>query len=874
MKSNLFLLSVCLTLVCTNAFGQRNIKTIISTATDFEKTVQEADTYFAEKYPGIEPAELCQGFYRDGDFVKYQRWQAFWKKNLNPDGTLGDPTAYHRSNIETSRGSAGPFDNIEWDNISYEDYITWQIGMGRTTSIGFHPTDTNTFYVGAAIGGVWKTTDGGESYSPIGDDLPHLAVSSIIINRDTPSTIYIALSDHVWYGPPSIGVYKSIDGGENWESTAFSFNLGEQVRIYWMIADPNQADRIFVGAENGMYRTDDGFETVEQLNTLNTRDIKFKPDDPSIVYQVNSSGAFYKSVDGGLTFAPVVNVGGGTAQIAVTPLDPDKLYIRTGNTMKRSFDAGETFGTSISLPENDGQIQFSPTDDETLLIGNFEVHKSTDNGDSFDQLTHWLGDDNLPMIHVDHRNAFINPLQDEFVYFCCDGGVYRLDVEEDEFTNLCDGLLITQFYDIACSRTDENIIGGGSQDNGNVFRSTNGEWQQYANTGDGMNQDIDPWNENIRYWEYQYGSLQRWQSNANWGISPDGQEGQGAWETPFKLDQNLANRIIVAYDRVYESWANGAFWEEISNPLTNGNLEHLAIAPSNSNRIYVAGGSSIWVKDIFSNDWFPRQMPTSNVTDLEVDPINLNIVYITESGYSEGEKVWKSTDACATWENISGSLPNVSTGAIETYNIVSGGLFVGTDAGVYYTDDSMDDWELYGSIPNTRVSDIELQYSGQKIRIGTHGRGVLEAPMSIGVCSNGVDDSDNDGVCNEYDACDGFDDALLGTPCNDGNSDTLDDVYIGCDNCEGQMFVGVDSQKTNTLQIYPNPASDWITVNTRNFNLGLAEIIDLSGRIVLKSHLKSNSNRVNISKLSPCIYIVKVSDSQGLVIDTKKLIIE
>ena len=88
------------------------------------------------------------------------------------------------------------------------------------------------------------------------------------------------------------------------------------------------------------------------------------------------------------------------------------------------------------------------------------------------------------------------------------------------------------------------------------------------------------------------------------------------------------------------------------------------------------------------------------------------------------------------------------------------------------------------------------------------------------------------------------------------------------------MFVGVDSQKTNTLQIYPNPASDWITVNTRNFNLGLAEIIDLSGRIVLKSHLKSNSNRVNISKLSPCIYIVKVSDSQGLVIDTKKLIIE
>lgn len=874
MKSTLSILSLSLALVCSSALGQRDVKTILSTATNFKEAIQEADDYFANKYPGVAPADLCAGFYRDGDFVKYQRWQAFWKNNLNPDGSLGDPTAYHRENQSGQRGALGPFDDIEWNNISYEDYITYQIGMGRTTSLGFHPTDTNTYFVGAAIGGVWKTTNNGGTYAPIGDSLPHLAVSSIVVNRDTPSTIYIALSDHVWYGPPSIGVYKTTDGGELWEPTSLSFDLSDQVRIYWMIADPVQADRIFIGTENGLYRTDDGFETVELVNDLNTRDIKFKPNNPSVVYQVNSTGAFYKSTDGGATFVPMVSIAGGTAQIAVTPLDPEKIYIRAGSTMKRSYDAGETFGNAITLPENNAQIQFSPTDDEVLVIGNFEVLKSTDNGDNFDALTHWLGDNKLPMIHVDHRNAFTNPLQEEYVYFCCDGGVYRLDVEEEEFTNLCDGLVITQFYDIACSRTDENIVGGGSQDNGNVFRSTSGEWLQYANTGDGMNQEIDPWNENIRYWEYQYGSLQRWQSNANWGISPDGQGGQGAWETPYKLDQNIPDRIVVAYDRVYESWAQGSFWEEISNPLTTGNLEHLAIAPSNSNRIYVARGSSIWVKDIFSNDWFPQQLPVSSMTDLEVDPINMDVVYITEPGYSAGEKVWRSSDACATWENISGSLPNVSTGAIETYNIVAGGLFVGTDAGVYYTDDSMDDWELYGSVPNTRVSDIELQYSGQKIRIGTHGRGVLEAPVSIGVCQDGVDDSDDDGVCDEYDVCDGFDDALLGTPCNDGDSATLDDVYIGCDECEGYLFVGINELASNTLRVYPNPATDWFTINSRSIRDGQVEIIDLSGRIIMTSTLKSSSLKLNISTLSPSIYVVKVTAESGLKVETQKVIIE
>lgn len=871
MKTKLLLL-IGLVLACTQASAQRDIKTILSTAKHFESTVEEADAYFAKKYPGMAPADLCQGMFRDSDFVKFQRWQAYWKEHLNPDGTLGDPTAFFREGGNATRGAGGSFDDIEWTNINYENYIVAQIGMGRTTSIGFHPTDTSIFYVGAAIGGVWKTTDGGQSYTPLGDELPHLAVSSVVVNRDDPNTIYIALSDHVWYGPPSIGVYKSTDGGATWNPTALTLDISDQIRIYWMIADPIQADRVFVGTAQGLYRTDDGFETVELINSHNTRDVKFKPNDPSVVYQASNSGAFYKSTDGGLSFDPIANIGGGQALIAVTPLDPDKVYIRAGSIMKRSYDAGESFGSAISLPDGESILQFSPDDDEVLISGWFDVWKSTDNGDNFYQISEWWGANGLPSIHVDQRNSFINPLQDEYVYLNCDGGVFKLDIEDESFTNLCDGLVITQFYDIACAQTDVNVVSGGSQDNGSVYRNTDGEWFEYVGSGDGMMQDIDPWNANVRYWEYQYGTLQRHVSGANWPISPEGQDGNGGWETPFKLDQNIPDRIVVAYDRVYESWAQGSWWEEISNSLTSGDLEQLAIAPSNSNRIYTTRNTSIWAKDIWSNDWTARIMPTGSISDLEVSKLDMDVVYITQTGYSEGNKVWKSTDAGDNWENISGSLPNVPCNSIELYTTVSGGLFVGTDAGVYYRDDTMDDWEIYGDMPNTRAEDIEIQYSGQKIRVGTHGRGVLEADVSIGLCLDGTGDADGDTICDEYDACSGWDDTLLGTSCNDGNPDSYDDVWIDCETCAG--YVGIEENEELSIGLYPNPTTGLVTIDSRAIPRGWVEVYNLNGQVILKEQMTSSVHRLDLSSFAPSIYTVKVSSDDWQTFKTEKIVVE
>lgn len=192
------LLITCLLLSGSlSLLGQAALENILNDSRDFSEIVAQGDNYFALKHPGRSRRELASGQFRDGEYVKFQRWQHFWRERLNPDGTLADPTTYHRTRgraqNNTQDRAMNPYANVPWTEINYTDYITDQIGLGRTTSTGFHPTDVNTFYVGAAVGGIWKTTNAGQSWTPLGDELPFLAVSAIVVDHQNPNTIYIAL---------------------------------------------------------------------------------------------------------------------------------------------------------------------------------------------------------------------------------------------------------------------------------------------------------------------------------------------------------------------------------------------------------------------------------------------------------------------------------------------------------------------------------------------------------------------------------------------------------------------------------------------------------------------------------------------------------
>ncbi len=804
-------------------FAQKALEKIINGKGNFDQMCIEAESYFKEKHAGKSFKELTQGTFRDGQYVKYCRWKNFWKDHLNPDGTLGDISAHQKlKKGENDRQNIdNPYKDEPWTNISNASYITGQISLGRTTSLGFHPTDDNTFYVGAAIGGLWKTTDGGNTYEALGDDLPYLAVSSIIVDQEQPDNIYIAISDHVWYGPSSIGVYKSQDGGLTWEETALTFEFSENIRIYWMAADPNDADRMYVTTAAGLYETTDAFNTINQINSLDCSEIHFKPNDNNVIYLGTRNGAFYRSIDGGANFDLVTDLGNNYIRIAVTELDNDLVYLSHGNVLHKSTDQGASFPNTEDLPESNMVVSFSALNASELIVGNFEIYQSVDGGSNFNAITHWLGNGGLPLIHVDQRNIFVNPLQNELIYFCNDGGVYTYNTNTDLFTDLSNGLEITQYYDIATSQSNAEVVSGGSQDNGSMYRDASGSWTELAATGDGMNTEIDPTNENMIFWEYQNGGMRRFNGSFNTNISPPGEDGEGAWETPYRLDPSNSNRLICGFTKVYESTDQGDNWTAISDDLAGGSkLNLIAIAPSNGERIYAVQGSTIYVRNVNDDSWDAKTGPAGSITDIEVDPDDMDKIVIAHGGYSNGQKIYESTDAGDTWTNISGSLPNVPVGAIEIYEDVEDAYFIGTDLGVYYRDYQVQDWLEYGSLPHTRITDVEIQYNDQLLRVGTHGRGVFEAEIMIVECLASDPDEDGDGVCDTYDLCPFLDDNLIGTDCDDGDPFSSGEQYSDNCLCENGMsnIVSCDAAGSN------GTGSDYIN------NVSLHDLSNDSGK--------------------------------------------
>ena len=161
------------------------LESLFGSGQSFEAITAAADAHFETKYPGVHVSDLCAGEHRDGNYVKYQRWKSFWKDHLAPDGSLGDFTkAAKLISISGSRSEECSGDEyiIEWTNPNYTANMGVQIDQGRTSAMAFHPTDPNVFYVGAAFGGLWKTTDGGLSYEIINDELPLAAISGIAID--------------------------------------------------------------------------------------------------------------------------------------------------------------------------------------------------------------------------------------------------------------------------------------------------------------------------------------------------------------------------------------------------------------------------------------------------------------------------------------------------------------------------------------------------------------------------------------------------------------------------------------------------------------------------------------------------------------------
>jgi len=740
----------------------------------------------------------------------YARYIEFNRTRLNPDGTLPDQKLVmdalkevqsekllcERMKNGAGWSPVGPIERPESTSSSPSH------GMGRVNCIAFHPTDPLTYWVGVAQGGVWKTTDGGETYSPLTDQLPILRISDIAVNPNNPDNIFLSVCDYAYIGVAlntdgrkrhthyGIGVYRTDDGGITWQPTGLTFeqNGYDATLIRRVLIHPTQPGVLLAGGVSGIFRSVDDGASWEKVRDVTVWDFEQDFNQGAVVYattgRVRNVGGgpatMLKSNDFGVTWAELpigfpADESIGRTEIGLTPESSDYIYVVATDpsggfyALYRSIDAGATWEVRNSY-QNEGlnilhwskgnstggqgwydlAILVDPKNKERLFVGGINMWTSSNGGQTWNPVTYWVMYHGFTL-HADQHQYKYNPLDQKY-YACTDGGVartseiiagswndnYNWPTHWEERSN---GMIITSFYRIGLSEMFPGYVIGGAQDN-STFYDRNGHWINFIG-GDGMDCMIHPDDPSIVWGSSQYGSLVRSDDGGGGfkGIRPTSSE-KGGWTTPMAMDQNNPNRIFTGYGNVYRSDNKGDSWTKLSNfPVISGYgkpaiISALALYPANSSTIYIAKRmhypyittSSVWATHN-SNQWeeITAGLPDSlYFTALAVDDNDSLSVWITCAGFLNGAKVYHSSDGGHTWQNQSWNLPNIPVNVVVHQNGSNNDVvYIGTDAGVYYTYNGLNEWILYSTqLPNVIVSDLEIHYPTQKLFAGTFGRGI------------------------------------------------------------------------------------------------------------------------------------------------------
>ncbi|GAA0873682.1 hypothetical protein GCM10009118_00900 [Wandonia haliotis] len=742
-KFTLFLTFVCLVLT---GFSQQWVSEMLDGNTNFYEVRQS----FEEEWSGSE-------YVKGKGWKQFKRWEYFMEQRVYPSGDRIPVHAayFERNNFVTSEQQVAksrsatwqPMGPFEWSSTSYNP------GLGRVNTVAVHPGNNQVIYVGTPSGGLWKTTNGGTSWVPLTDDFSAIGISGIVINPYNPDEVYVATGDGDGADTYSIGVLKSTDGGATWSVTGLVHTVMDYIVCRRMIMHPTDPLTILVATNVGVFKTVDGGNNWYLVATGSFRDIEFQPGNANRVYA--SSNRLYISENGGETFAPssavqlpqasVVN----RMEIAVSPDQPDYVYVLCGKESDASFLGlyrSENAGTGFSLRTNspnlftydeqglesggqswyDMAIAVDPDNADNVFVGGINIWKSTNGGSNFQINTHWIWPGVYGYTHADiHFLAY-----DGSGIFCgSDGGIFYSGDQGASWEDLSSGMQISQFYRFGNSPLDAGLIIGGTQDNGSKL-GVDQTWTHVMG-GDGMEAAVNPTNPQILFCTQQYGYLNRsLDGGMSWELVMTGNGEEGRWVTPFVVLP--VNKVIMGYENVWLSQDNGSSFTQISNFNSGETIREIAVAEQDHNVIYAAlpghlykttDGGTTWT-DVMSN------LPDLAITDIQIHPLDSDVVYLTTSGYNQGNKVFVSDNGGVSWQNISGNLPNLPANTLVLQRETNGGVYVGMDVGIYYIDSTLGNWAPFDdALPNVIVSELEIHYPTGKIRAATFGRGVWESDL-------------------------------------------------------------------------------------------------------------------------------------------------
>jgi len=705
----------------------------------------------------------------------FKRWEWFWQTRTLPDGSLPDRSIAWKEweRYQTARPAAqARTQSANWTFRGPATTPSGYWGIGRLNCIAFHPTDPNTFYVGAPAGGLWRTTTGGNNWTPLTDNLPVIGVTDIAIDPANPNTIYIVTGDAFSSDTYSIGVLKSTNAGQSWSTTGLSWNVTDFRLIRRIQIHPTNPQLLWVATSAGIYRSTDGANTWALVQSGSFFDLELKPNDPNTLYAASFStnSGLFKSTNAGASFTQVTTVTGGRRMnIAVTPANPNLVHVLACNSsgglhsMWCSTDAGSSYvqyltangtnnnmlSSSAGATGTSGQgmydlaLTISPTDANRLFLGGVNTWTSADGGSTWTLRTYWStsgGGPGVQTVHADKHFQVFHPLTPGVLYECNDGGLYRTNNLGTTWTDLSTGLGISQMYRIGVSQSTTDQVLAGFQDN-STQQLRNGAWSPSRATGDGFESIIHPANAQIMYVSSYYGNISKSTNGGiNWqvftGSSGTGADTRGPWLSPYILHPTGPDTVLVGKYEIYRTRDNGLTFEQLTNFGGTTAITGLAYAPSNPDIIYVARGTNLHKSTDGGLSWGVTHTAPTTISYIAIHPTNPDKVWITQSNYVASSKVRVTTDGGITWTTLNGTLPNLPVNCIVYQNGSNEGLYIGTDIGVYYRNATMTDWVPFQTgLPNVVVTELEITYNNNKLWAATYGRGLWSSDLySVAAC--------------------------------------------------------------------------------------------------------------------------------------------
>ena len=708
-------------------------------------------------------------------------------------------------NANTVNKSSIDIDKHESEFGALEYRLIGPFRGGRSAAVTGVPNKPNLYYFGATGGGVWKTQDGGNKWENISDGFFGGSIGSVSVAKSDPNVIYVGGGEKTVRGNVSsgYGVWKSLDAGKTWKFSG----LKNSRHIPRISIDPNNHDIVYAGVlgniykpsdERGLYKSVDGGKNWNKILYANEDsgvvDLIIDPTNSRIIYastwnvrrtpySLSSGGegsALWKSEDSGNTWKEIsLNKGFpdstlGIIGVTVSPVNNEKVWAIVENKDKGGLYLSNDGGQSWKLINNERKLRqrawyytrvYADTQDENLVyVLNVRYHKSTDSGKSFKTY-------NAP--HGDHHDLWISPEDPKRMIIGDDGGA-QVSYDRGESWSTYMNQPTSQFYRVTTDNSFPYRIYAAQQDNSTIrinHRSSNGlitesDWEPTAG-GESAHIAVDPLNNEVIYGGSYDGFLTRVNHESGSvraiNVWPDNPMGHGAegmkyrfqWNFPIIFSKHNPKKLYTFSNQVHVTENEGQSWDIISPDLTRNDPNKLKssggpITQDNTSveyycTIFAAQESPlkeglIWVG---SDDGLvhltknagktwdnitPKKMPEwMMINSIEPSAFDEGTCYIAGTKYKTGDfkpYIYKTTDFGKTWKKITSGINEEHFTRVvredpENKNI----LYSGTETGMYISLDAGQNWQSFQlNLPIVPITDLTIK--NNSLVVATQGRSI------------------------------------------------------------------------------------------------------------------------------------------------------